>query len=275
MPIRRNAVPVASRVSSVLAASNSRSGSTVGLGRRDGAGADGEIRRLQLQHDAAGGQLVLLQPAGQLLRQPPEMRLQVGGPRQVGIEGGLGADRLGLARRIDPAHVLAAGACGERRAIVAQPAARLAVAQRLEVAEQRDALGGEPAGQRGADAGQQADRLRRQQRRGLPGADHREAARLVAAGGDLGQQPVGGQADRHGDADARFHLAREAGQHDGGRRAVQRLGAGEVEHRLVDRQRLQQRREPRHHGADLPARPRRIWRSRGGSPRRRDRPSAP
>ena len=50
-------------------------------------------------------------------------------------------------------------------------------------------------------------------------ADHREAARLVAVRGDLGQQPVARQADRDGDPDLALHLAREAGQHDRGRRA--------------------------------------------------------
>ncbi len=110
-------------------------------------------------------------------------------------------------------------------------------------------------GQRRTDAGQQPHRLGRQQRRAPPRADHREAARLVATGGDLRQQPVGGEADRHGDADLALDLAREARQHDGGRRAVQRLGAGEVEHRLVDRQRLHQRRQRRHHarGSAAPA----------------------
>ena len=33
---------------------------------------------------------------------------------------------------------------------------------------------------------------------------------------------------------------------------MQRLGPGQIEHRLVDRQRLQQWREARHHPADLP-----------------------
>ncbi len=47
-------------------------------------------------------------------------------------------------------------------------------------------------------------------------------------------------------------LEGEAGEHGGGRRAVQRLGAGEIEHRLVDRQRLDQRREAFHQRADLP-----------------------
>ena len=105
---------------------------------------------------------------------------------------------------IDPAHVLAPGARGERRPVVAQAAQRLTVAQRLEMPEQGDALDCQLARQRGPDAGQQPDRLGCQQRRGLSSADHREAARLVAACRDLCQQPVGGEADRYGDADRLF-----------------------------------------------------------------------
>ena len=43
----------------------------------------------------------------------------------------------------------------------------------------------------------------------------------------------------------------EAGQHDGGGGAVQRLGARQVQHRLVDRQRLHQRRQFVHQRAHL------------------------
>jgi len=109
----------------------------------------------------------------------------------------------------------------ERRAIVAQLASRLPIAQHLQVAEQSDALSGEPAREGGADPRQQPDRPR------VPAA----------------------MPPRFGDADGRLHVADEAGQHDGGRRAVQRLRAREVERRLVDRQRLQQRRQLRHHPA--------------------------
>ena len=46
---------------------------------------------------------------------------------------------------------------------------------------------------------------------------------------------------------------REVGQHQRRRLAVQPLGAGEVEERLVDRDRLDQRRQRLHHGAHLAA----------------------
>ena len=47
-------------------------------------------------------------------------------------------------------------------------------------------------------------------------------------------------------------LAGEPRQHQRRRPAVQRRGAGQVEHRLVDRQRLHERRQPPHQRPDLP-----------------------
>ena len=105
--------------------------------------------------------------------------------------------------------------------------------------------------QGGADAGQQADGFRRQQGGGFFGIDDGEAARFAAAGGDLGQQPVRREADRDGDADLPLHGGGEAGQHDGRGRAMQRLGARQVQHRLVDRQRLHQGGQFVHQRADL------------------------
>ena len=88
IPISRNAVPVASRNSSALGGVEQPVGQNRRARQPPGPAADGEIRRLQFQHHAAGGKLVLLQPAGQLLRQAPEMRLQVGNVGQICVEGG-------------------------------------------------------------------------------------------------------------------------------------------------------------------------------------------
>ena len=67
----------------------------------------------------------------------------------------------------------------------------------------------------------------------------------------LASNRLAAKADRDGDADVAFHRAGEAGQHHGGRRAVQRLGAGEVQDSLVDRQRLEQGGQGTHQGAHL------------------------
>ena len=80
----------------------------------------------------------------------------------------------------------------------------------------------------------------------LASADHREAARLLEVGGDLGEELVEGEADRDGDADLVLDPPREPGEAQRRRRAVQPLGAGKVEKGLVDRERLDQRRQLEH-----------------------------
>src|SRR4030088_3138384 len=77
-------------------------------------------------------------------------------------------------------------------------------------------------------------------------AQQGKSTRLVEVGGELRQELVFRQADRHRDADLVLDRAREAGERTGGRAAVQPLGAGKIEERLVDRQRLDQRREIEH-----------------------------
>ncbi len=104
-----------------------------------------------------------------------------------------------------------------------------------------------------ADAPDEGHRLGRQESRGLALAQHGKSARLVEVGRELGQELVLRQADRHRDADLVLDRAREAGERTGGRAAVQPLGAGEIEEGLVDRQRLDQRREIEHQGAHLAA----------------------
>ena len=84
-------------------------------------------------------------------------------------------------------------------------------------------------------------------------ADHREAARLVEVGGDLGEILAVGEPHRDGDADLLLDLAGEARQHQRRRHAVQPLGSREIEEGLVDRQRLDHRRQRLHQLAHLAA----------------------
>src|SRR5581483_1123219 len=97
-----------------------------------------------------------------------------------------------------------------------------------------------------ANAVNEADGLWRQEGSRFGAAEHGEAARLVEIGGDLGEELVAGQPDRDGDPALALYLAGEAGQRLGWDHAVQTLGAGEIEKRLVDGQRLDQRRELLH-----------------------------
>ena len=84
-------------------------------------------------------------------------------------------------------------------------------------------------------------------------AQHGKAARLVEIGSDLGQEFVAGESDRDGDRELLLDLGGKARQHLGRREAVQALGAGEIEERLVDRQRLDQWRQRQHHLPHLAA----------------------
>ena len=102
----------------------------------------------------------------------------------------------------------------------------------------------------GADAGQQGDALGGEHGGGVVAEDG-EAARLVAAGGDLGEQPVRREADRDGDPDLRLDAVGEAGEDGGGGRFVQGGGAAEVHDGFVDRERLHEGGEFAHEGAHV------------------------
>ena len=115
------------------------------------------------------------------------------------------------------------------------------------------AVAGEPGLARFADTEDERHRLWRQERRRLGAAEHGKAARLVEIGSDLGQKFVAGEPDRDGDAQLLLDVAGKARQGLGRPHAVQPLGAGEIEKRFVDRQRLDQRRELEHHAPHLAA----------------------
>ena len=83
------------------------------------------------------------------------------------------------------------------------------------------------------------------------------------------------QADRDGEPELGLDPRLQPGQQDGGRGAVQALGAGEVEEGLVERQRFDQRGQLQHHRADRAADLDVARPCAGGSPRPRGRASAP
>ena len=251
MPISRNAVPSASRASSARAAANSVSGSAVGSGRRCVRGPRRETGGFQLQRYTAGGVARAPQPLRQAFRQSPKLGFQGCTVRKVLVEGSLRADRFGRGHRCHHARILAARPRGQRRPVVAQQAPRFPVAEFLKLANARQAQIAQPPRLRRAHAGQQRHRLGRQQARGVL-AEDREPPRLVAARRKLGEQAVGCQADADGNPEHRFHLAGEAGEGCRGRCVVQLLGAGQVECRFIDGQRLHQRGERPHQRAHPP-----------------------
>ncbi len=104
-----------------------------------------------------------------------------------------------------------------------------------------------------ADAVDEAHRLWREKGLRFAGAQHRETPRLVEIGCDFGEEFVAGQPDRNGDPKLLLDVGGKARQRLGRRHAVQPRGAAEVEERLVDRQRFDERRQRQHHLADLAA----------------------
>ena len=158
MPMRRKAVPSASRSRRPRAAAKRTSGRGVGPGRRArGSGwrsgrssASGRRRRRRGPFRAG---------AGRVSRPCARGAFEGGRVGEVGVEGGFGADGLGVhgvwtARASSPrARRARPGPSSPRRA-----RAR-AVIERLEVGQAGEAPGVEPALERRADAGQEADGL--------------------------------------------------------------------------------------------------------------------
>ena len=107
-------------------------------------------------------------------------------------------------------------------------------------------------------------------------AEHRKAARLVEVGGDLGEELVGRKPDRNRDAELALDAPAKRASDLAGAHAVQPLGAGQVDERLVDRERLDQRASGRASACAPRGRPRRISPCSAGSRRRvRAEPAAP
>ena len=162
--------------------------------------------------------------------------------REVAVEGRLGRDALGRRVGLDPAVVLAARETVEPAADGAVARDQLALAS-AAVADRGDAVGAE---RRPSALPTPQIRLTGLAARKPPPrrGRSREAARLVQVGGDLGEELVVAEADRDGDADARASISQgQARPGCGPGCRVQPLGAGEIEEGLVDRQRLDQRRQ--------------------------------
>ena len=123
---------------------------------------------------------------------------------------------------------------------------QLLLLEAQQVAHQGDALPLQAALQSLADTPDDADRFLGQEVAGLRLADHREAARLVQVGGDLGQELVVRQADGGGDAVLLLDALDQQGERARRRSAVELLGAAQVQEGLVDGDRFDQRRDRQH-----------------------------
>ena len=97
-------------------------------------------------------------------------------------------------------------------ALGAVAARQFDLAGALQVADGAHAVACEPLLRHLAYAEDQRHRFGRQERRRLAAAEHREAARLVEIGGDLGEELVAGEPDRYRDAERVLDLGGKAGE---------------------------------------------------------------
>src|SRR5205085_8425532 len=121
--------------------------------------------------------------------------------------------------------VLAAGQVSQPRSHPAIARGELAFADFCKLADQDDAVAGEPPLHRQADAPQQRDRLAGEECRGIGAAENREAARLVEIGGDLCEKFGIAQPDRYSDSERSLDARREADEELRGTSAVKGFGA--------------------------------------------------
>ncbi len=162
---------------------------------RAGAGAQLEIGRLELERHRRPGQLRLLQPLRHALGEVPEVLFERPQFADVVVEGRLRRHALGVAHRIDPAHVEPARQLPETRAFLAIAAHQFEPVGALEIGDHAIAVRRQLGGADGADAVDEADRFRRQEFLGVLLAEHGKAARLVDVGGNLGEEFISREAD--------------------------------------------------------------------------------
>ena len=252
MPISRNAVPSASRSSSGRAAANSVSGSTRRRRQPRVAGAEREARGLQLQHHAAGGEALLRlsrRDSFSHIRQSGRSSASADG--EVGVEGGLGADAARFALRHHRARVLAAGARGQpparpRRSAAPPRSGDSAASWPSRVnpaAASRRAIAGPTPGSKVTGSGASKAAASAAPITAKPRGLSRSAA--ILASRRFGASPT----ETVTPTSRSTSSAKRASTAAGGARCSAAV-PDEVEHRLVDRQRLHQRRQAPHQRAD-------------------------
>ena len=182
------------------------------------------------------------EPPGDAVREGQQCPLEQLGARRVDIERVLVADRLGRFAVRHRGGVDASGAGRQDRTLAPEAPRQQVVRQRREVADRAHAVVGQRTRRPLAHAPQPRDRQRREEVGLPPRLDDDEAVGLAQVRGHLGHELGRGDADRRRQlqlgADGRLD-----GTSDLDRAAMQELGARHVEEGLVDRDRLDGRRE--------------------------------
>ena len=221
------------------------------LAQRVAAGDGGEIGALQLQRHGPPGKTLGLGAIRHLFRQPPDMAVQKVAVGYILIKGRLGRDRLHRLIRGHAPEILAPRKVPETVADLPETLDQVLAVPAGEVVEGTDTGGVQLRLTGRPDAPDHADRLALQKPRRIGPPDDREAARLVEVRGDLGKELVMRQPDGACQPKFLLHPFQKPGEQDGGRRLVQPFGAGQVQKRLIKRQRLHHRRHRVHQRPDL------------------------
>ena len=261
----------------------------VGGGAERGRAADrGEVVEADLDGDGAAGQAARPQPLGDVAGLPGQQGRHQPAVGEVGVVGALDADRLGLALGHDRPVVAGVGQLVEGVAVgAAEHPDQLVLADRLEVGDGVDAGAPQPLGGRGADAGDDRH-VHRPEEVGLGAGWHDdEAVGLVEVAGHLGDELRGADPDRRSQPTRGLGdlLTKPLGERrDRGDLQVGQARGGQVDERLVQRQRLHQRgglAQHRHHqlaagavGVEAAAQERRVGAPRACLAGRHRRPDA-
>ena len=110
----------------------------------------------------------------------------------------------------------------------------LPLAEGGDLADPGDAVAGQAPPHRRTHPPQQCDRLVARKEVASPRLSTAEPRGLSRSGGELGEELVIAQPDRHGDTEIGFNPKGECGEELGGAGVVELLGAAEVEKSFVD-----------------------------------------
>src|SRR6266446_8720539 len=131
--------------------------------------------------------------------------------------------------REDCAIVLAVGQASDPRSYPAVTRGEFAIAELCELTNQGNSVAGKLPLQCCPNAPQQRNRFVGEEGSRLAAANNCKAARLVEIGGDLGEEFVVAQSDRHRNVERGFHPLGERSKQLGGAHAMKHLCAAEVE----------------------------------------------